>query len=675
MADPPPLSFDYVPATTNDGISPFMSSDTQGGPPKTPTQTSFADPLPFNSIDTETLVDNARVFARRQMMSTPSAKPILRNSFDPNIKEQKTLLGDELVRSIIALPKESTFASSLYHKVATRKRIDNFLKETEVYDMEQKRWKLPQSSESLEEKKMYKPLVKLLNAILEWFWGKVVIELGKDLSKAIDTSATPLWHQESVETGQFSRPDISIKSDGSSFQLPHRKTKDDIGFSNMATCFEVKVENQRKGLMKELLQLAVYARQIFIQQPNRQFVRLLLITEQNFRLFHFDRSGVQHTEEMDLHSKYTRHIFIRLVLGLSSPHESDLGLDTSIEWEIKQGLKVGGTLKAHGNNSATGIAYKLAAIAPIRSSFDIRGCATTYWRVIDPQSGETLLVKDSWRSEERVSEREYLEEANDKRLPGVVHMISCEENRDETKRFRGFEDDDKLPAHFYNRISIRILMDCEGHIIYKFDTKGNKLTCPDDIPSWTLKDSVSAAGAKESFLCRKTLSLRAEEHWPESCKNLLMNFGDFLKQFSEQKIVISRLPANAKKRVNKLTDILSGIDRHYETVLQFFDAAIQDLKKEQEEGPLIQQTPAYSIVSSSATASPAGSGSTPSQSPCHHSISRQNKLQTYRSPLKRIPEEYPDDQPEAKRGHASLPTPETPTPKPRVRASHVRRQG
>ncbi|RXW13913.1 hypothetical protein EST38_g11941 [Candolleomyces aberdarensis] len=260
MADPPPLSFDYVPATTNDGISPSVSSDTRGGPPRTPTQTSFADPLPFNSVDTEILVDNARVFARRQLKSTPSEKPILRNSFDSDVQEQKTLLKDELVRSSIALPKESTFASSLYHEAATRKRIGEFLKETEVYDMEQKRWKLPQSSENLEEKEMYKPLVKLLNAILEWFWKKVVVELGKDLSEAIDTSATPLWHKESVETGQFSRPDISIKSDGPSFQLPHRKTKDNIGFSNMATCFEVKVENQRKGLMKELLQLAVYAR-------------------------------------------------------------------------------------------------------------------------------------------------------------------------------------------------------------------------------------------------------------------------------------------------------------------------------------------------------------------------------------------------------------------------------
>ena len=178
----------------------------------------------------------------------------------PNVKEQKTLLEDELVRSILALPKDSTFASSLYHQVATHEQIEDFLKETKAYDSDGERWKLPRSSKNLEEKTMYKPLVKLLNAILEWFWKDTATGLGKALSKAIDTNATPLWHQEIVETGHFSRPDVSVKAEGPSFQLPHRKTKGNVGFSNMATCFEVKIENQRKGLMRELLQLAVYAR-------------------------------------------------------------------------------------------------------------------------------------------------------------------------------------------------------------------------------------------------------------------------------------------------------------------------------------------------------------------------------------------------------------------------------
>jgi hypothetical protein len=174
---------------------------------------------------------------------------------------------------------------------------------------------------------------------------------------------------------------------------------------------------------------------------------------------------------MDLHSKETRHIFIRLVLGLSSSDESELGLDTSIQWKIEEGRKVGGTLKTGGKPGAAEIVYKLASVEPIWAPFDshgpcIRGPCTTYWSVVDPQSGRQLLVKDAWRSEGRVSERTYLEKA--KGVPGVIQIILCEENRGETGKLGGFEGFIETPPSFDNRISIRIVMDNEGRLIKDF---------------------------------------------------------------------------------------------------------------------------------------------------------------------------------------------------------------
>jgi hypothetical protein len=174
---------------------------------------------------------------------------------------------------------------------------------------------------------------------------------------------------------------------------------------------------------------------------------------------------------MDLHSKETRHIFIRLVLGLSSSDESELGLDVSIQWKIEEGRKVGGTLKTGSKPGGAEISYKLASVEPIWAPFNSQGpcilgpCAT-YWSVVDPQSGRKLLVKDAWRSEERVSEKTYLEKA--KGVPGVIQMISCEENRGETRELGGFEGFIDTPPSFNNRISIRIVMDNEGRLIKDF---------------------------------------------------------------------------------------------------------------------------------------------------------------------------------------------------------------
>jgi hypothetical protein len=230
------------------------------------------------------------------------------------------------------------------------------------------------------------------------------------------------------------------------------------------------------SFLEEFVTPCIWYRQIFINQPNRRFVRALIVSEKNFRLFHFDRSGVQFTEPIDIHGADGAHTFIRLVLGLGSIDERDVGLDTSIQWDILSGRKVSGTLKVRGPKQENRrrsdtrrakrpvITYELASVDPIVSCYNVRGRGVICWEVIDPQSGETLLVRDVWRSEDRISEDFYLDRA--KKIPGIVDMIFCEVNRGATKDLRGVEG--ASHADFRNRVAIRIVMDNHGKSIQHF---------------------------------------------------------------------------------------------------------------------------------------------------------------------------------------------------------------
>lgn len=238
------------------------NSTTIGGPPTTPTPTASRDPRDPSRRPQDgksEILGSARALEQLNISDTPHHDSIDQSSFDPDMEEQKEIVEKELGKSIVELPKDSTFASSLYHNHASSDEIEMFLKETEVYRTEDKRWDLPQarSGEILLEAAIYEPLVKVLKAILSKF------QTGASSSKreVIDTHSTNLPHKEPGPTTHFSRPDISVKARGPSFQLPHKETRSNVGFSNMATCFEVKAaENKKWTLMKNLLQLAVYAR-------------------------------------------------------------------------------------------------------------------------------------------------------------------------------------------------------------------------------------------------------------------------------------------------------------------------------------------------------------------------------------------------------------------------------
>ncbi|KAF6760788.1 hypothetical protein DFP72DRAFT_1092047, partial [Ephemerocybe angulata] len=210
-------------------------------------------------------------------------------------------------------------------------------------------------------------------------------------------------------------------------------------------------------------------RQIYIEQPNRDFVRSLILTEKHIRLMHFDRSGVYLSKDINIHENPI--IFIRLILGLTSPNEKDLGLDTSVKWKIdsKTGKKKSGTIKTVDSNGQP-ITYNLNMKEKVIVRECLRGRGTTCWHATHPKTKEAVFIKDSWRTSTRKPESDYLNAA--KGLPGVAQIISYQDYMAETKDYRPEEQqEDELSDFFHNRVKIRVVMEAYGPSIWHFEDR------------------------------------------------------------------------------------------------------------------------------------------------------------------------------------------------------------
>ncbi|KAJ2915001.1 hypothetical protein MD484_g5405, partial [Candolleomyces efflorescens] len=367
---------------------------------------------------------------------------------------------------------DTTFARSLYCDLAAESSIDAFLEKSRSYNTKERRWKLPQPQNYtrlfLDREFYITPVRNVILAILKHFRSGVI---NGGRRRVVDAHSTELQHCEGdIATSHKSRPSLVITAEGPSFQLPPvdssgQKAPLKVGWSNIASCIEVAISEDDEELPRvkeQLVRAAIYARQIFIHQPNRRFVRVLTLTGHHLRLFHFDRSGAQYTPPIDIHDD--PHTFVRLVLGLSSPNECDIGLDTSIRWSIVNGSKVAGSLTTRRASDGQETVYPLIWMEPFFCRPNICGRSTTCWSVLHKDTGEELLVKSSWRSEDRTSEHIYLEEAVG--VAGVVQMVSYEPDRAQTKELRGLGN--AAPPGFENRIESRVVVKRCGPSLVKF---------------------------------------------------------------------------------------------------------------------------------------------------------------------------------------------------------------
>ncbi|KAJ2914316.1 hypothetical protein MD484_g6092, partial [Candolleomyces efflorescens] len=760
--------------------TPDPVEDHADDPPRTPTcmsrtaaSTTAAAAAEGAKYSAQQLKKSVQTVMGNDAPLTPRSQDIKMTRPDPLVKERRAMLKKELHPFIQLQAKPGLdYASALYPNIANAGRIKGFLEGTDVYDG--KRWALPRTNEDLREFMMYPFLLRIINEILRHF-------LHTRDREAVDTHAIQFFHKEPVDTDTFTSPDICVKGEGSSFQLPDGGGVSSVGYPNVVAFFEVKITTQEKKPVQELLQLAVYARQLFIHQPNRRFVRSLLITEQNFQLFHFDRSGVQYTQEIDIHQH--AGVFVRLVLGLCSLNESDVGLDDSLEWKIVNGRKVSGTLKTQGENDAE-IIYELAEIDPTDLFYDICGRGLTSWRVVDPASGEHLLVRDMWRSQSRRSEDYYLEKARGKL--GLVQMISFEHNRGETAQFRRYNNSLDPLFQSRNRIAARFVLDTHGKSIESFksprefvlalrDTvvghkelykkralhrhitpnnimlgragaaagnrgiligfdlakkpgsdasaerhstaeihrsiavlKSSQVRHPlphshlDDLESfvyvityimfnydytgaarkpfdltqqWSLMSNRAEASDKEAYLLREFIEKESDVHttWPPSCIKLLLDYKSWLCELNRQKNCFTNIKPDVRK--SAWDKLMEQIWDHYQTVLGFFDEAIEKMDSGND---VISPPTPNSVATQSAGVDPASADEVSSPLGSVHEVSdsslfsspRNDVIEAERNAarflslmsLKRPREDGSDDLPKAKRDHRLPSVPSSPCP-------------
>jgi hypothetical protein len=204
-------------------------------------------------------------FTTNQHQSTPyTAK--MSEALKPNPKrdEHKKLIKLEL-GPLIALNDQGDWAKSVYKHLVSKAEIDRFLADSGLY--KSKRWTTILNP--TKEADLYGPFVVITNAILERFVLNACKE-GEFPRKAIDTNVKNLPHQEETKTKLWSRPDISIKGEGSSFQVPEEDAEGEtaeVGFSNMLSFEEIKLDKAKGSPAQQGLQVGVYVRCV-----NRHFV-------------------------------------------------------------------------------------------------------------------------------------------------------------------------------------------------------------------------------------------------------------------------------------------------------------------------------------------------------------------------------------------------------------------
>ncbi|KAJ2916715.1 hypothetical protein MD484_g3716, partial [Candolleomyces efflorescens] len=248
---------------------------------------------------------------------------------------------------------------------------------------------------------------------------------------------------------------------GPSFSVPDGA---ELGFSNATSCFAVRLDAEVTEAPDHAAQMTAYAKNIFIQQPNRIFVRTLLITQRRAFLFHFDRSGAQYSSPFNIHTE--PHTFTRIILGLCAADERILGLDDSVQWVVgPDGKKLSGTLTTLTSDNTT-ITYDLIMNEDGFARRGLRGRGTICW-VVQNAKKERFIVKDYWLADGRTPEFELLKEARG--LSAVCQMVSYEENRAQTKAFRGDTNLFKQGS-FQNRTAIRIVMKAYGRSAENFSS-------------------------------------------------------------------------------------------------------------------------------------------------------------------------------------------------------------
>ncbi|KAJ2914310.1 hypothetical protein MD484_g6114, partial [Candolleomyces efflorescens] len=421
--------------------------------PTNPKPTSTSNPLDSSPLSIEAAQPILRSKRRYDdaELDDESPKESKRSPAHENRDRVRKLLGQDLASCI--LEASSSWVDRIYEDISTPSEISEYLDANAGY--QNGRWtilpELPSSAADLHD-----PVRDLINSIIEHFGTREALE---DREAMLCDIGRVLDDNDDEERKTYISRTVLIRAAGPSFSPSVGSC---VGFSNTATCFGTELDSAAEELWSQLLLMAEFAKNVFIEQPNRRFVRSVIITERQAQLFHFDRSGVQYSPLFDVHQK--PETLIRIVLGLATTNEEILGFDTSVHWKKSpEGMKIGGSVETRGSDN-TKTTYDLCPGEDQIGRCDLLGRGTTCWIVKNDQ-GERFIVKDYWVVDGQASEFKFLEEV--KGMRGVCQVVSYEGNRARTRDFRDHPSD-VVKGAFQNRTSVRIVMKAYGRSIESF---------------------------------------------------------------------------------------------------------------------------------------------------------------------------------------------------------------
>jgi hypothetical protein len=173
------------------------------------------------------------------------------------------------------------------------------------------------------------------------------------------------------------------------------------------------------------LDLARYAREVFIAQDTRRFVQGFTLCGTLMRLWEFDRLGGIASSAFDINKNGLE--FISAVLGYLWMINEQLGFDPTITLE---GINRYMTITKEGKTE------RLVIVDVIKPYHSIIGRGTICWKAYhEGDKSKQLVVKDSWQYPERGEEGEYLLEATKSKVDHVARYY-----HHETVRVGGKDD-------------------------------------------------------------------------------------------------------------------------------------------------------------------------------------------------------------------------------------------
>nr|GAT57330.1 predicted protein [Mycena chlorophos] len=318
------------------------------------------------------------------------------------------MLGLELQHAYVAensttKPFQAHLRSSFAMSHASQEQlIDNWLQNCPLYDYARRRWKaVPREPER--EELLYQPIVEIINAIL----------VGFSQAQAEDGQGN-IMKRHALDP----QPDITILATGGCI-TDDPDFPESIGYGDAADLFQVK-RTEHFG-HEEREQTAVYARELFIQQPIAALLAYLSFRRTSSAFCNPD-------------------FLVRLVLLGSSFDEREIGFDVSIDWEAGRRKIVvtppelfdKETRQWEANTTNFDFDFDVEPI-PAFTRRTIRSRGTVCWRGFFRD--ESYIIKQYWRGQGRFCESRFLKSLVD--VKGVGQMLTFQDDRETTKSLRG----------------------------------------------------------------------------------------------------------------------------------------------------------------------------------------------------------------------------------------------